>query len=242
MLARKSAVATDAARTPAAPMRGTALAMFSAPLLLVVVELVSPINDATDTSAERVADILDHAGRYTVAVVCLLGGMLLLVPAVLGLRRVVAVRDHGQLGAVGATLAAAGFVLFAVASGALGVGPTAWATLDDGHRATLVEAFDAMDRGKGAMPVVQWGPILALIGLIVVAVALWRHSPYPRWACVALPLGWTIFLFAPAHAARAAGALVLFVGFVPVIAHQGRGRWEGSSPVTADRVAERPSP
>lgn len=69
--------------------RPTVVAMVAAPLLLVVVELVSPINDSADTSAQRVADILDHSGRYTVAVISLLGGMLLLVPAILGLRRFV---------------------------------------------------------------------------------------------------------------------------------------------------------
>lgn len=201
--------------------KATALAMLSAPLLLVAAELTSPINDATDSSAQRVADILDNSGRYTLTVLCLLAGMLVLVPAVLGLRRAVAGLDRRPFGS---TLAAAGFMLFAVASGALGVGPSAWATLDDTHRASLVQAFHAMDQGKGAMPIVQWGPILALLGLIVVAVSLWRHSSYPRWASVALALGWAVFLFAPAHAVRAAGALVLLAGFMPVIARDAVGR------------------
>ena len=219
--------------------KATALAMLSAPLLLVAAELTSPISDATDSSAQRVAAILDHSGRYTLTVLCLLAGMLLLVPAVLGLRRSVPGLDRRPFGS---TLAAAGFMLFAVASGALGVGPSAWATLDDSHRASLVQAFDAMDQGKGAMPIVQWGPILALLGLIVVAVSLWRQSSYPRWASVALALGWAVFLFAPAHAARAAGALVLLVGFIPVIARQVRGRRaaaeRGWPAVAADGVAE----
>lgn len=212
--------------TTAVTTKGAALAMLSAPLLLVAAELASPMNDATDTSAQRIADILDHSGRYTAAVICLLGGMLLLVPAILGLRRALFLDDDRRAGRVGTRLAAAGFMLFAVASGALGVGPTAWASLDDSHRATLVQAFDAMDQGKGAMPIVQWGPILALVGLIVVAVSLWRHSSYRRWASVALPLGWAVFLFSPAHASRAAGALILLAGFLPVIARRARGRLE----------------
>ena len=197
--------------------RPTVLAMLAAPPLLVVAELVSPIDDAGDTSAERVADILDHSDRYTMAVICLLGAMLLLVPAVLGLRRIVAGRCGWRGGAVGTSLAAAGFMLFSVASGALGVGPSAWASADSAERASLVAAFDATDGGKGAMPIVQWGPLLAFVGLIVLAVGLRRHTSYPRWAVVALPLGWAIFLFAPVHVARAVGALVLLAGFLPAV-------------------------
>ena len=44
------------------------------------------------------ADILDHSGRYTLTVLCLLAGMLLLVPAVLGLRRAVRRRDRRPFG------------------------------------------------------------------------------------------------------------------------------------------------
>jgi hypothetical protein len=92
-----------------------------------------------------------------------------------------------------------------------------------------------MDQGEGAMPIVQWGPILALLGLVLVAVALWRHSNYSRWACVALALGWAVFLFSPAHASRAAGALVLLTGFMPVIDRGARGNLrplEGPRPVS----------
>jgi hypothetical protein len=185
-----------------------------------------------------VADILAHSGRYALTVLCLLAGMLL-IPAALGLRRSVPGLDRRPFGS---TLAAAGFMLFAVASGALGVGPSAWATLDDAHRASLVQAFHAMDQGRGAMPIVQWGPILALLGLIMVLVSLWRHSSYPRWASVALALGWAVFLLAPAHAARAAGALVLIAGFMPLIARQAVGRRAVAEPgwpaVAADGVAE----
>jgi len=192
-----------------APSRGAVVAMLTAPLLLVAAELMSPINDATDTTEERVAGILDHSGRYTLTVLCLLAGMLLLVPAVLGLA-------EGALGrgrhAFGPRLAATGFMLFAVASGALGVGPSAWGGTDDSHRGSLVAAFEEMDAGKGAMPLVQWGPLLALVGLAVAAVALWRHTDYPRWAVVALPLGWAVFLMSPVHASRAAGALVMLAG------------------------------
>ena len=114
-------------------------------------------------------------------------------------------------------------MLFSVASGALGVGPTAWSTLDDTHRATLVEAVDAMDGGNGAMPIVQWGPFVAFIGLVAVAVALWRHNQYPRWATVAVPVGWLIFLSAPTHAVRAAGAIALLAGFMPLITRRAGG-------------------
>lgn len=197
--------------------RSTAVAPVAAPLLIFAAELLSPINDATDSSAARVADIIEHSARYTSAVLCLVAGMLFLVPAVLGVRRV---GGPSSSLAVGTALSALGFMLFAVASGALGVGPSAWQAAESTDRATLVAVFDAMDSGKGAMPVVQFGPLVALVGLVVVAVGL-RGSAYPTWGVVALPLGWAVFLFAPTHAARAIGALVLLAGLVPTIRRAG---------------------
>ncbi|MGH9188089.1 MAG: hypothetical protein ACRD0U_20145 [Acidimicrobiales bacterium] len=212
---------TSAALDPGAELRSrtgaivTAAAMVAAPLLIVTAELLSPINDSSDTPTERVAAIFDNAGRYSLTVACLVAGLLLLVPAVLTLRNTVV--PHRRAGTVGAVVSAAGFMLFAVASGALGVAPSAWASLSDAHQQALVPAFTAMDDGKGAMPLALSGPLLPVIGLIVLAVVLWRHSGYPRWAVLALPLGWTLFLFTPAHASRVLGALVLLAGLTPTI-------------------------
>jgi len=195
------------------------LTMIGGPLLVVAAEAISPINDATDSSTQRVAHIVDNAGRYNVAVVCLLFAMMLFVPAVLGLRRVVL--GDRRAGTAGTMFAVAGFMLFAAASGALGVGPTAWADTEV-DRTTLVSLFDAMDSGKGVMPIVQWAPILALAGLIALAVALWRHTNHPRWATLALPAGWGAFLFTPTHALRGAGALIMLAAFMPTIVQSPR--------------------
>ncbi len=194
--------------------KGAVVAMIAAPLLIVVAEMLTPVNDATDTTSERVTHIIDHADRYSVAVTCLMLAMLLFVPAILGLRRFLL--DDRRPGSSGTVLASTGFMLFAAASGALGVGPTAWAEAGV-DQSTLVKLFDAMNSGKGAMPIVQWGPILALVGLVTLAVALWRHTSHPRWAAVALPVGWAAFLFTPAHPTRAGGALLMLAAFMPTI-------------------------
>jgi hypothetical protein len=192
-------------------------AMAAAPLLLVAAEAISPIDTGAASPEERIAGIFEHTGRYSAALLCLIAGLLLLVPAAQGLRQLVA--DGAQrLAAIGAGIAGAGFMLFSIASGALGFGPTAWASLGDGERAAAVRFLEATDDGKGVMPVPISGVMLPILGLALVAVALRRGDRgYPRWSAAALPVGWLLFLVAPGHVGRAIGALVLLGGFVPAI-------------------------
>jgi len=198
--------------------KGVAVSMVAAPLLLLVAELSSPVSDATDTPATRLEGILDHPGRYTVTVLALVSGLLLMVPAVAGLRRhVLHAGEPDDKGGVATSLAIAGFMLFAVASGALGVGPSAWPGVERGHEAVLVEAFEAMDDGRGAMPIAQWGPLLSVVGMTVLSVVLWRDHRYPRWAAVALGVGWFAFLLTPVHTTRALGLILLLLGFAPAM-------------------------
>lgn len=119
---------------------------------------------------------------------------------------------------VGASFAAAGFMLWAVNLGAVGIGVSAWFSLSGAEQTAALPAFVAMDEGNGLMPIVQLGALLPVIGFTVLAVALWRRSSYPRWAVVALPLGFAVLLFAPVNVARAIGAIVLLAGLLPAAA------------------------
>jgi hypothetical protein len=191
--------------------------MLAGPLLIALAEPLSPIDTGSDTPAERLGSILANPGRYGLTVACLLAGMLLLVPAVLTTSQ--AVTGRGQRTAqVGAVLAATGFMLFAVNIGAVGIGPTAWASLPEGQQAALVPAFTAMDEARGLMPLPVFGSFLPpLVGMLTLAVGLWRGRAAPRWAVVALPLGWMAFVFGPSHLVRSAGALLMLAGFLPLI-------------------------
>jgi pimeloyl-ACP methyl ester carboxylesterase len=144
--------------------------MLAGPLLIALAEPLSPIDTGSDTPAERLGSILANPGRYGLTVACLLAGMLLLVPAVLTTSQ--AVTGRGQRTAqVGAVLAATGFMLFAVNIGAVGIGPTAWASLPEGQQAALVPAFTAMDEARGLMPLPVFGSFLPpLVGMLTLAV------------------------------------------------------------------------
>ncbi|MGH9110887.1 MAG: hypothetical protein ACRDZN_01070 [Acidimicrobiales bacterium] len=185
--------------------------MLAAPLLLLAVSVISPINDS-DEPGQRLADVFANEGRYAVAALLLLAGIMLLVPAVLGLRHLVPAGAWRPAN-IGATVSAVGFMLFTAAIGALGLAPAAWATLPGAQREGLLPAFTAMDEGKGPLAVVLVGPLLPIVGLTVLAVVLWRHTKLSRAAVVALPLGWAVFLFTPINATRAIGSLLLLAGF-----------------------------
>ncbi|MGH9187301.1 MAG: hypothetical protein ACRD0U_16040 [Acidimicrobiales bacterium] len=158
-----------------------------------------------------------HEGRYAVTALLLLAGMMPLVPAVLGLRRLVPA-EAWRPATVGAVVSAVGFMLFTAATGALGFAPAAWTTLPADQQDGLLPAFTAMDEGKGPLSVVLVGPLLPIIGLTVLAVVLWKHSALHRVAAVALPLGWAVFLFAPVNPVRAVGALLLLAAFATAAA------------------------
>jgi hypothetical protein len=185
--------------------------LIAAPALLALAGVLSPINDS-DEPDERLADLLDNAGRYSVAVVCLAAALMLLVPAVFALRDLVPAANR-RLATVGATIAAAGFMMFVTISGAVGFGPSAWADLPDAETSGLVPIFTVMDEGKGALAAVFPGPLLPIIGLALLATALWRHTGAAHAALVAMPLGWAIFLFTPVAATKVVGALVLLAAF-----------------------------
>ncbi|MGH9137148.1 MAG: hypothetical protein ACRD0G_08885 [Acidimicrobiales bacterium] len=213
---------TDAARTSTWRL----LASLAGPALLALVGFITPVDD-TDEPADRLADIFAHEGRYTATLLCLAGGMMLLVPAVLAIRDL-APWAARRAATVGAVIAATGFMCFVIASGALGFAPSAWSTLPEAPRTDLLPAFVAMDEGQGALGLVLVGaPLLPLIGLTVLAVALWRLRDLPRLALVALPLGWAMFLFAPVNPMKSLGALVLAGGIAMLLRH---GRVPRSAP------------
>lgn len=196
----------------AAPIRRPTALIVSGPALLALVGVVTPIDD-TDEPAERLADIYANPGRYGLTLVLLVAALMLLVPAVLAVRNV-APPGARRNATIGAVLAAAGFMLFTVASGALGFAPSAWTSLPDAQRQELLPAFAAMDEGKGALGPVLAAPLLPLLGLGILAAVLWHHTALRRVALAALPLGWAVFLFAPTNPLRSLGALVLLMALL----------------------------
>jgi uncharacterized membrane protein HdeD (DUF308 family) len=177
-------------------------AVLAAPALLAAAELLSPTNTSSDTAEQWYADVMANSGRYQLTAVALLAGLLLLVPAVLTVHRIAAT-SAPRAATVGAALAAAGAMLFAVNLGAVGVGVSAWTTLSPQDQSGALPAFVAMDEGKGLMPIVQLGAVLPTIGLAVLAVTLWRAGTYPRWGAATLGAGWMLFLFSPVNEVRA---------------------------------------
>jgi hypothetical protein len=190
-------------------------AMLVAPLLLILTELVSPIDHERDSPEQILATLGRSGGQYQASLLLMLGGMALMIPATIVLTRIA--RAPGQrVSRLGGVFLITGMVMFCANIGAMGLSLTALAVLPADQRATAVPAVTAIMDGKGAITFIIPPLVLGVtLGSILVTIGLWRSRTLPRWACLAFVGGWWLFMFGPSHELRAAGALTLLACLGP---------------------------
>ncbi|MGH2530874.1 MAG: hypothetical protein ACRDJW_01085 [Thermomicrobiales bacterium] len=191
--------------------RAAALAMVLAPILLIVNELLTPVNHESDSAAEQLASVAREPGRYGLLILGMLAGMVLMIPATLTLIR--HVRERGAWwGLIGGYAVILGLVMFCVSIGAMALTLTVFADLPAAQWVAMEPGVEAINDGKGVLWVSLFGLFFGLtLGSVVLAVGLWRSMAVPRWVAVAFPLGWWLFLLGPNQAVRALGPTVLLV-------------------------------
>lgn len=192
-------------------LRAVALAMVLAPVLLIFNELLTPVNHESDSAAEQLASVVREPGRYGLLMLGMLAGMVLLIPATLTLMRLV--RGRGAWwGLIGGYAVMLGLIMFCVSIGAMALTLTVFADLPADQTVAMEPGVAAINDGKGVLWVPLFGLFFGLtLGSVVLAVGLWRSMAVPRWAAVAFPLGWWLFLLGPSQAVRALGPAVLLV-------------------------------
>ena len=220
-----STVATDVtdnpdpfARTAATRRWGLALAMFTAPWLIVIAETGHSLGNPHGTDDLDPAVALTIASEHTTlqrwSSFAAMVAAMLMVPAVLGVMRLVRTRA-ARLGLVAGVLTAAGYVCYfgLVMQGAFT--ETAMATVGGpaGHDADILQAV--MDDPLGA----GWvGPLFVLgnvVGTFLLGLALVRARTAGRWAGYGL-MAWSVlhvlsfspFVEVAAAAAQAVGMAI----------------------------------
>jgi hypothetical protein len=206
------------ARTEKARRWGLALAMLTAPWLIVIAETGHALGNphGADDLDPAVALTLarDHTTMQRWSSLAAMVGALLLVPAVLGVMRLVRTRA-ARLGLVAGVLTAAGYICYfaLVLQGAFT--ETAMATVGGpaGHDADILQAV--MDDPLGA----GWvGPLFVLgniVGTFLLGLALVRARTAGRWAGYGL-IAWAVlhvlsfspFVEVTAAAAQAVGMAI----------------------------------
>lgn len=223
-------------RTAKARRRGLALAMFTAPWLIVLAEaghsLASPHGGDDIDPAVALAIATDHTTLQRWSSCAALVGAMLLVPAVIGVMQLVRV-GAARLGLIAGVLTAGGYICYfgLVLQGAFT--ETAMATTGGsiGQNVGVLQA--AMDDPLG----VGWvGPAFVLgniVGTFLLGLALLRANTTGRWAGYGL-IAWSVLhvlAFSPwvEVVGASAQALGLAVAAAALL-REGRGTVKGPEP------------
>lgn len=193
---------------------GTALALILAPLLYMIGQALQPDID-TSSAAEQLPVLIEHNNQGVSAILICILGLILFIPAVLGLMRLL----HGTgawLGLVGGSLSIAGLVLFTSLLTAVGLVPFDLADVSESERAgvqTSLQALIDSANGQGAVGAyVGIGFAILPLGLLLIAIGLWRARTVARWMAIVIAIGALGLVAGADHWIRALDAAILMVG------------------------------
>jgi hypothetical protein len=215
--------------------RGMALAMIAAPLLWLGSTLAVPTGATGDRAI--VAAIAQHPTRwYWFALLVTLGSMAV-VPALLGITRLLRERAP-RLALAGGLLAQFGALVSLVDSGNQLV---VWQIGAPGaDRAQMVALLTRLDAAAGASVLFSVGGLAIVVGMVLLAVGLARTRTAPVWAAACLPLGTIVNIAGFAAGSRAAvgaSCVILLAGFLPLA----RLTAPRASAASAPRAVPRPA-
>jgi hypothetical protein len=191
----------------------TGACLIAAPLVFIVSESIHPDDKTNATDEVRV--IASGLDRWYTAHALEIVGMTLMVGAVLGLAHLLHERSAGAA-VLGGALALIGLVMGAAAFGAEGLG--GYYMVKHAPSAAAVQAWDDMYNGMRIIPFFA-ASLLIFVGLIVLAVQLFRTHVVASWQAGAIVLGALCVGAAGPSGVQAlsvAGMVLLFVGLAPI--------------------------
>jgi hypothetical protein len=189
--------------------------MVAAPVLFLVSAIVSP-KLSTDGS-DQLGLIAGHVDRWYISQVAALVGLVLFVPAILGLVHMLRER-HGRIGDVGGGLTLIGTMAVTAATGtSLVAWQAAKPGLDAGQMGRLA---DRLTDTAGIVAVVFIPTMLVAIGMVVLAYGLYRARVIHPVSALCLAVGAVCLDIGLGPAASVAlgivGAAIFLVGLLPI--------------------------
>ena len=183
--------------------------MMAAPLLLLVGVVLHP--EAKDDAAEQIAVIAANQDQWLAAHLIILAAIVLFVPAVLGLMHMLREREVA-FGHVGGGLALLG--LLAV-TGVIAIELVAWQMAQSGDLAAMASVYDDVMNGAATMVPFYLLPICSVLGLMALALGLYRAHAVASWMAVSIAAGallWGIGFAAASLPIAIVAAAFLLVG------------------------------
>jgi hypothetical protein len=190
------------------------LCMGLGPLCLLASTLV--FSDLKVHEGPQIAAVAAHADRFYIAVLLAFVGVVLVLPAVLGLMHML--RDRmANYGHVGGALALIGLLAIA---GAVAVAGMIWQMVDgSAARGDMVDLLYRFNHTAETAIPFAYLPLGLGVGMIVLAAGLYRARVVAPWQALMLAVGPAAFVVAYPTAVGAlaiGGAAVMFVGFATV--------------------------
>lgn len=201
---------------PSAFVADTRWALLIAPILFFAGYVLHPDIPADVKGA--VAKMADVRGRLIAAKILVTAGALLWVPLVLLLRRLAPAGRGARTVRVGAWMAVVGTIFNALQQ--MTFGYLLWSVSAPGvSRSAGRVVLDATNHQQTATLPLSFflGIPLFSIGLIVLAVGLWRSGTTPRWATVSLIVGVVLSAATGAGLAVVPGGLALTAATVAFV-------------------------
>ena len=208
------------------------LCMMLAPLLVLVGEIFHP--EIKSDASEQFGVVVANADEWATAHVFLFAGVVLAVPAVLGLMHMLRERQVA-FGHMGGGMALLGLMALGAV---IGIEMTLW-QMAEGSRAEMVALLERMNDAAAIIVPFYVLSLFTGLGLVVLGIGLYRAHAVHGWAALSVALAGALFLaeaFTYTTMFGIAGAAVLFVGLGSIgwmVWRESDEAWEHTPAATA---------
>jgi hypothetical protein len=185
------------------------LALIGSPLLFMISEIIHP-----ETQSEAVKELASAAANHEqwyIAHLAALFAIILLPFAIQGLMALLGEYSY-VLSRVAAALISVGTV---AVSGLLAFDLITWVMAENGSREEMIRLYMAITQSSGfALPFLIIGPLTLVIGMLMLAIILFKSKLVKRWQAVFFGVGIFLYGFAGPVFPVSNGPLIVISGAV----------------------------